>query len=123
MGIVAVQIGLCWWSGKLLFAVSANEKAIAADLKAIPDQGQRLYELSFEAMLEARNVPLTEVNMWYGPLEPPRPGDLVLFNLKAFEQQFAVMWPMKNWEMLGQNHNLRIQKEWKEGWKLYVVEE
>ncbi len=122
LGIFTVQVGLCLWSSKLPFAVSANEKMIAADLKAIPNQGQRLYELSFEAMLKARNVPLEEVNMWYGPLDPPQKGDLVLFNLKAFEGQFKGMWPMKNWEMLGQNHTLRVQQEWKEGWKLYVIE-
>ena len=103
-------------------AAEIVEKMIAADLKAIPNQGQRLYELSFEAMLKARNVPLQEVNMWNGPLEAPRKGDLVLFNLKAFEDQFKGMWPMKNWEMLGQNHTLRVQKEWKEGWKLYVID-
>ncbi len=122
LGILTVQVGLCLWSSKLPFAVSANEKMIADDLKAIPNQGQRLYELSFEAMLKARNVPLEEVNMWYGPLEPPQKGDLVLFNLKAFEGQFKGMWPMKNWEMLGQNHTLRVHQEWKEGWKLYVID-
>ncbi len=120
--VLCTQMALCWWSCRLIFDVNAYEKQIAATLLAIPNDGQRLYELSFEAMLKARKVPLQEVNMWYGPLPEPRVGDLVLFNLTAFEQQFAGMWPMKNWEMLQRQHRLKVQTEWKEGWKLYVVE-
>jgi hypothetical protein len=119
--VVAVQLALGIWSCGLLFRVNANERAVADALKALPQRGQRLYELSFEAMLRARGVPFEAVHLWDGPVPEPRVGDLVLFNLPAFEKQFAGMWPMKNWAFLQETHSLVKTITWKEGWALYEV--
>jgi hypothetical protein len=83
--LVAAQLGLGWWSSRQLFAVNANERQIAKDLTTvagdglywepgdeawvtwdrswIPEPWKRLYELSFQAMLKARQVPLEAISI------------------------------------------------------------
>lgn len=119
--LLTAQLGMVAWSCRLPLQVNATEREIASHLSQLPQRGQRLYELGFEAMLQARGVPLEEVNMWEGPLPPPRAGDLVLFNPGRFAPQFAGMWPMRNWDMLHQGHVLKLQHRWKEGWELHVI--
>lgn len=120
--IFVLQLGMGIYACRALFATSALEQQIAAELRTIPNNQRRLYEFSLEAMLKARGVGFEKVNLWYPDIPAPRPTDLLIFNLEAFGTQFQGKSPMKNWEFIQSNYKLRVLKQWEGGWQLYEIQ-
>jgi 4-amino-4-deoxy-L-arabinose transferase-like glycosyltransferase len=121
-GIVCViQLGLGLFALRTVAQAGKTERAIAADLNALPHP-QRLYEFSLQAMLQARCPQLETVSLWDSILPPPAAGDLAIFNETAFAEQFAGRTPMRNWQAIQVGYVLHEITTWEGGWKLYAIQ-
>ncbi|MFN8396234.1 MAG: hypothetical protein U0176_16510 [Bacteroidia bacterium] len=119
--MLMANLGLGYLATRQFFQLNGLERTMAAELKARHRPGQQLFELSLQPMLRARDVPQRDCSMWEGGLPEPKPGDLLLFNLPKFGQQFAGMWPMKNWDSLHEGWKWQEVRTFDQEWKLYEI--
>lgn len=120
MGVLVLQFGFIVYFVKPIYQRSKLEKTIANDLIAF--SGKTIYIFDMDIALIGRNVPLDYQNIWYKEYESFNKGALVLLNATQLEKQWIGLNPLINWNKLKKISNLKVIKQYGDGWNLYKIQ-
>ena len=118
--VAIVQLSLCIYSLKTVFALNLFEKQIAIELK--PYQNNTLYSFDVDIALKGRGIKFDYKNLWVKKYDSFQKNALVLFHPTKFKEQWKDKNPMLNWETLLTESKLKKIKNLPEGWVLYQIQ-
>jgi hypothetical protein len=119
MGVLVLQFGFIVYFGKPIYQRSKLEKTITNDLIAF--SGKTIYIFDIDLALKGRNVPLDYQNIWYKEYKNFKKGALVLLNAAQLEKQWIGLNPLINWNKIKKISNLKVIKQYDDGWNLYEI--
>lgn len=118
--VAIIQLSLCVYSLKTVFALNKFEKQMVVELK--PFQNNTLYSFDVDIALKGRGVKFDYKNLWVKKYDSFQKNALVLFHPTKFNEQWKNKNPMLNWESLQTETKLKKIKNLPEGWILYQIQ-
>lgn len=119
-GLLLVQLGLAVRAIQPSITRSLLEEEIANELSEL--QGNTLYIFEMDLAMQQRDLTFEYKNLWVEEYNQFEPTALVLFNPVKFKERFEHKTPMKNWNKLNEQYELKEIKSFEFGWNLYKIE-
>ncbi len=120
-GILVVQLGLFFYSFKVILQTNRNEQEIGKYMAELP-QNIAIFTFSLDGPLHMYNDEVKIFDIYSNVISNSISEGYLLFNYSAFSEQFEGLNPMLNYRYLESNYSLKAVKEFDLGWKLYSIQ-
>jgi hypothetical protein len=117
--IVCLQLALFARAFQPFFKANQTERIIAKACLTVPPGS--IYTFSIDGALRFYGVELQKENLWDKQLETIQKKSYLLFNISAFEKEYAGRNPMLNYEFIRKHSLMHEMKQLPEGWTLYEL--
>lgn len=118
--LAALQLGLAARASRAMLAASRLEVEAVAVLRETP--APTLFTFFLTPALATRGVPQRLVELWAGPPDDAREGDLVLFAPERFGEQWKGRRPMTGFESLAKRFDLVPLRQLGGGFTLFRLD-
>jgi hypothetical protein len=118
-GVILIQLALFTRAFIPFYKDNAEERSISQVCSQLPPWS--IYTFSIDGALRFYGIQLQKDNLWDKKLETLQKNSFLLFNLPAFEKEYAGLNPMINFEFIRTHSDLHVQKQLEGGWTLYEI--
>lgn len=120
-GVVAlVQIALFVYVFKPFYDAQQLEKNIAFTLDHY-EADRTVYTFAMNLALQSYDISQDIESLYDSEIDNFDVGSVVLFAPERFAEQWADQNPMRNWELLNNDYEIKQLEEFEQGWKLYEI--